>query len=280
MLPPTFVVAGMVIQSSILPKLERVSGVKACRFCLHPHTVGGCSQVALWSHTSTRQTLAIATTARSHDTTSVSTSIACPPPGLPPQGTAAPTSTYSEALAFGQGPQTRIRGVSWPPLPRAGYPSVDPHKIAPTPRMGAPIRQECLVTTQAKNSLPTTGTSSRPLHPFHWGQERSYPRDDVEEITGVGVPSCLCRPRMRALHKGEGAIPKKTEEAPGQNPQGLAHGRSRSHLRKGFEQRQQSQSTPHPGGRAFASTSGAPSAPPVQLGCFHSRHLTDVGGIL
>ena len=39
MLPPTFVVTGMVIQSSILPKLERVSGVKAYRFCLHPHTV-------------------------------------------------------------------------------------------------------------------------------------------------------------------------------------------------------------------------------------------------
>ena len=78
MLPPTFVVTGMVIQSYVLPKLERVSGVKACRFCLHPHTVCGCSQVASWSHTSTRQTLATATTARSHDTTSVSTLIACP----------------------------------------------------------------------------------------------------------------------------------------------------------------------------------------------------------
>ena len=77
-LPPTFVVTGMVIQSYVLPKLERVSGVKACRFCLHPHTVCGCSQVASWSHTSTRQTLATATTARSHDTTSVSTLIACP----------------------------------------------------------------------------------------------------------------------------------------------------------------------------------------------------------
>ena len=78
MLAPTFVVTGMVIQSYVLPKLERVSGVKACRFCLHPHTVCGCSQVASWSHTSTRQTPATATTARSHDTTSVSTLIACP----------------------------------------------------------------------------------------------------------------------------------------------------------------------------------------------------------
>ena len=63
MLPPTFMVTGMVIQSSVLPKLERVSGVKACRFCFHPHTVCGCSQVPSWSHTSTRQTPAMATTA-------------------------------------------------------------------------------------------------------------------------------------------------------------------------------------------------------------------------
>ena len=148
MLPPTFVVTGMVIQSSILPKLERVSGIKASRFCLHPHTVCGCSQVALWSHTSTRQTPAMVTTAHSHDTTSVGTLIAHPPPGLPPQGAAAPTSTYSEALAFGQAPQTHIRGVNWLPLPRAGYPSVDPCQMVPTPRMEALIRQEHPVTTQ------------------------------------------------------------------------------------------------------------------------------------
>ena len=43
LLPPTFMVTEMVIQSSLLPKLERVSGVKACRFCLHPHQVCGCS---------------------------------------------------------------------------------------------------------------------------------------------------------------------------------------------------------------------------------------------
>ena len=39
MLPPTFLVTGKVIQSSVLPKLERVAGVKSCRFCLHPHSV-------------------------------------------------------------------------------------------------------------------------------------------------------------------------------------------------------------------------------------------------
>ena len=108
MLPPTFMVTGMVIQSSILPKLKRVSGINACRFCLHPHTVCGCSQVPSWSHTSTTQTLAIVTTAHSHDTISMSTSIAHPPPGLLPQGATAPTGTYSEALTFGQAPQTHI----------------------------------------------------------------------------------------------------------------------------------------------------------------------------
>ena len=106
MLPPTFVVTGKVVQSSMLPKLERVSGVRACRLCLHPHTVCRCSQMALWSHTSTRQTPATATTTRSHDTTSVSASIVCPPLGLPYPGAAAPTSTYSEALAFGLTPLT------------------------------------------------------------------------------------------------------------------------------------------------------------------------------
>ena len=54
MLPPIFLVTGKVIQSSILPKLERVAGVKSCRFCFHPHKVCGCSQISTWSHTSTR----------------------------------------------------------------------------------------------------------------------------------------------------------------------------------------------------------------------------------
>ena len=133
MLPPTFVVTGMVIQSSMLQKLERVSRVKACRFCLHPHTVCGCGQVPSWSHTSTRQTPATVTTARSHDTTSVSTSIMHPPPGLLPQGAAAPMSTYSEALTFNQAPQTCMRGVSHLPLPRVGYPSLDPTRQLPPP---------------------------------------------------------------------------------------------------------------------------------------------------
>ena len=109
MLPPTFLVTGKVIQSSVLPKLERVAGVKSCRFCLHPHTVCGCSQISAWSHTSTRQTPATATTACSHDSTSVSAST-CPPPGLSSHGAAAPTSTYSEALVLT--PPPLMRGIS------------------------------------------------------------------------------------------------------------------------------------------------------------------------
>ena len=112
MLPPTFLVSGKVVQSSVLPKLERVAGVKSCRFCLHPHTVCGCSQISTWSHTSTRQTPATETTTHSHDSTSVSASIMQTPPGLLPLGTAAPTSTYSEALALNQAPLTHMRGVN------------------------------------------------------------------------------------------------------------------------------------------------------------------------
>ena len=167
MLPPTFVVTGMVIQSSVLPKLERVSGVKACRFCLHPHIACGCGPVPSWSHTSTRQTLATVTTACSHDTTSVSASIACPPPGLLPQGATAPTGTYSEALTFSQAPQTRMRRVSHPPLPRVGYLSVDPNQMTPTPRREAQIRQERLVTTQNEPRTPYQQQVQAPVLSTH-----------------------------------------------------------------------------------------------------------------
>ena len=167
MLPPTFMVTGMVMQSSMLPKLERVSGVKASRFCLHPHTVCGCGSVPLWSHTSTRQTLATVTTACSHNTTSVSASIALPPPGLLPQGATAPTDTYSEALTFSQAPQTHMRGVSHPPLPGVGFPSVDPCQTTPTPRREAPIRQEHLVTTQNKLRTPYQQQVQAPVLSTH-----------------------------------------------------------------------------------------------------------------
>ena len=83
--------------------------------------------------------------------TSVSTSM-CPPPGLSSHGAAAPTSTYSKALALT--PPPRMRGVSRPPLPGAGYPSVGLCPMAPDPRMEAPIRQECPVSSQKKPKTP------------------------------------------------------------------------------------------------------------------------------
>ena len=189
MLPPTFLVTGKVIQSSVLPKLERVAGVKSCRFCLHPHTVCGCSQISAWSHTSTRQTPATVTTAHSQDSTSVSAST-CPPPGLSSHGAAAPTSTYSEALALT--PPPRMRGVSRPPLPGAGYPSVGLCLTASDPRMEVPIRQERPVSSQKerKNSLSTASASPSSCHPFLQGWERSNPRND-KEITGAGAPEPL-----------------------------------------------------------------------------------------
>ena len=167
MLPPTFVVTGTVIQSSVLQKLERVSGVRACRFCLHPHTVCGCGQVPSWSHTSTRQTPATVTMAHSQVTTSVSTLIMHPPPGLSPQGAIAPTGTYSEALTFNQAPPTCMRGVTCLPLPGVGYPSVDPHQTAPTPRREAPIRQEHLVVSQNKLRTPYEQQVQAPVLSTH-----------------------------------------------------------------------------------------------------------------
>ena len=71
--------------------------------------------------------------------------------------------------------------------------------------------------------------------------------------------------RGRGLSTKSQGAPPQTGEAPGQDPQDQTQGRSRSHLQKGFEKRW-SQSTPQ--GGAFSSLSGAPSAPPVQLGRF------------
>ena len=153
-LPPTFLVTGVVVQSSVLPKLERVSGVRACRFCLHPHTVCGCGQMVSWSLTSTRQSLAAVTMAHSHTSTSMSASMTCPPPGLPPLGGATTAGMYSEALTYTPPPQTRMRGVSCPPLPGGRYPAVDPHPGAPIPRREAPIRQEHPITRQNEPRTP------------------------------------------------------------------------------------------------------------------------------
>ena len=109
----------------------------------------------------------MATTAHSYDTTYVSASITCPPPGLPPLGPTAPISTYSKALTLGQAPQTCMRGVSQLPLPRAGYPSVDPCQMASTPRMEAPIRQEYPATMQKEPRTPYQQQVQAPVLSTH-----------------------------------------------------------------------------------------------------------------
>ena len=228
MLPPTFMVTGMVIQSSVLPKLERVSGVRACRFCLHPHTVCGCGQVPSWSHTSTRQALATVTIACLHATTSVSALIACQLPGLPPQGVVAPTGTYSEALTFNQAPQNCMRGVSHPPLPRVGYPSLDPRQTAPIPRGEASIRQECPVVLQNEPRTPYQQQIQAPVLSTHStvvGRgailEMMWRKSEELECQGATVGH-----GQGLSTKNQAAIPKKYEEAPGQEPQGPSCGRS------------------------------------------------------
>ena len=239
MLPPTFLVTGKVIQSSILPKLERVAGVKSCRFCFHPHTVCGCSQISAWSHNSTRQTPATVTTTCSLDSTSVSASITCPPPGLLPQGSAAPTNTYSEALAFSQAPPTCMRGVSQLPLPGAAYPSVDPLQMAPNPRMEAPIRQDHPASTQKEPRTPYQQQVQAPILSTH---STGVGRGAILEMMRRKSQELECQTasvghRWGLSTKSQGAPPQQTAEAPGQDPQSQTLGRSRSRLWKGFEKR-------------------------------------------
>ena len=232
MLPPTFMVTGVVVQSSMLPKLKRVSGVRACRFCLHLHTVCGCGQVPSWSHTSTRQSPATVTMAHSHTFTSMSASTAHPPPGLPPLGGATARGTYSEALIFNPSSQTQMRGVSHPPPPGGRYPAVDPHQKAPIPRMEAPIRQEYPKTLQNEPRTPYQQQVQAPILSTcsagigrgalkelieKWSKELECQMANVGHVQGLST-------------KNQGAIPKKREEAPGQNSQEQTWGRSRSRL--------------------------------------------------
>ena len=230
MLLPTFLVTGKVIQSSVLPKLERVAGVKSCRFCLHPHTACGCSQISAWSHTSTRQTLATVTTAGSHASTSVSDLITHPPPGLLPQGAVAPTNTYSKALVLGQAPQTCMRGVGRPPLPRAGYPSVGPCQTAPNPRMEAPIRQECLASTQKEPRTPYQQQVQAPVFATHSaGIGRGAILEMNKKLQELECQTATIGCGRGLSTKSQGA-PPQTRKAPGQDPQGQTQGRGWSRL--------------------------------------------------
>ena len=167
------------------------------------------------------------TTAHSHSHT-VSTSIACPPPGLLPQGVTAPTGTYSEALTFSQAPQTHMRGVSCSPLPGVGYPSMDPCQTAPTPRREALIRQEHLVTTQNEPRTPYQQQVQAPVLSTHsTGVRRGAILEMMRRKSQELEHQAATVGRGQGLStKDQGAIPKKKEEAPGQDPQGLSRGRS------------------------------------------------------
>ena len=150
--------------------------------------------------------------------------------GLLPHGAAAPTSSYSKALVLGQAPPTRMRGVSRPPLPRAGYPLVGPCQTAPSPRKEAPIRQECPASFQKELRTPHQQQVQAPALATHSSgigrgailamMKRSQELE--HQTTTIGHGQGLST-------KSQGA-PPQTGEAPGQDPQDQIRGRSQSHL--------------------------------------------------
>ena len=81
---------------------------------------------------------------------------------------------------------------------------------------------------------------------------------------------------MRALHQGSRSHSKENWRGSRSGTPGTGMWKESISplMRKG----QWSQSAPHQGGRAITSTSGAPSAPPVQLGHFGPRHPADFRG--
>ena len=232
-LPPTFLVSGAVVQSSVLPKLKKVSGIRACRFCLHPQTICGCGQIPSWSLPLTGQSLATVTMAMAHlhSSTSVSASTKCPPPGLPPHGGTTTTSTYLEVLTFTPPPQTQMRGVSCPPLPGGRYPAVDLHSGAPNPRMEAPIRQEHPITWQNEPRTPYQQQVKVPSILTTWSS--GVGRGALKELVKKRSKELECQTAtvgqgqgLSSKTQGVGATSKKHEEAPDQGQQGQVRGRS------------------------------------------------------
>ena len=155
----------------------------------------------------------------------MSASITRPPPGLLPQGAAAPTSTYSEALALDQAPPTRMRGVSQPPLLGAGYPSVDPHQVAPNPRMEAPIRQECPASTQKEPWTPHQQIQAPVFATHSAGIGRGAILEMIRKSQEMECQTTTIGHGRGLSTKSQGA-PPQTGEAPEQDPQGQIQGRS------------------------------------------------------
>ena len=110
------------------------------------------------------------TMAHSYSSTSVSTSTKCPPPGLP-----YPWRCICHKYLFGGSDlhtaQTRMRGISRPPLPGGGYLATDLCLGAPNPRMEAPIRQEHPITRQNEPRMPYQQQVKVPLILTTWSSE-------------------------------------------------------------------------------------------------------------
>ena len=219
------------------------------------------------------------TTAHSHDTTSVSASIACLPPWL---ATSRSHSSYwyllrgfdiqpgsSDSYERGQPSASAQSRISFSGPPPDG----------PTPRMEAPIREECPVTTQKEPRTPYQQQVQAPVLSTHSTGVR---RGAILEMMQRKLQELECQAatvghRRGLSTKDQGAIPKKIEEAPGQGPPetGMWKESISPPTRKGTMEPISSTSRRQSNHLHLV---GAPSAPPVQLGHFHPRHPADFSG--
>ena len=105
---------------------------------------------------------------------------------------------------------------------------MDPHQKGPIPRMEAPIRQECPKTLHNK---PTTPYQQQVQAPILSTCSAQISRGALKELMEKRSKELECQMANMGHGQGlstknQGAIPKKCEEAPGQNPQEQTRGRS------------------------------------------------------
>ena len=138
----------------------------------------------------------------------------------------------------------------------------------PQPQNGGPNQAGApgILLKGAENSLSTASASPSSCHPFLWDWERSHPRND-EEITRFGAPDHHYRPWLRALQQ-ESRSPSPDQGTSRMGPPGKEPVSSLEGIWEEMEPINSSRwSIPPP--------SGAPFAPPVQLGHFRPRHPAD-----
>ena len=115
--------------------------------------------------------------------------------------------------------------------------------LAPDPRMEALIRQEYPVSSQKEPKTPYQQQVQAPALATHsFGVGRGAILTMIKKSQELECRTTTIGRGRRLSAKSQGA-PSQTKEAPGLDPQGQIIGRSRFHLRKGFEKRR-SQSTP------------------------------------